>query len=401
MDLRRLSAPIVAAAAAAAGCSEPLSACEQSVLPQCDVEDEACQAALGEHVACARGVAAPAEPLLFTFLGAAEFDARYGAAALAPDDTVACLTIAELWPIKATRDTPEATALFDAARRAVVVVDTSATTAILRAIVQGQRDVELGGFQAWRQANARTYDQGVALDALFAGEGWLYGDVAAYKTSAREDAELRRIVDANLEDYTDAAHEFYAYARSSSFDLFQLGPHFAAFGARFALKTFLARDPGALAEAFARPVRSGAELIRGRLTDKEPAVPEDLAVVPAPFTRRSSEQLGAWAYYSLLARADPPPPPQPYMAAPDVEAQRFADVAGRWAGDRFDCYTDPSTGEPLIVWDLAFDPTVSLDPFTITDPTLATWRWVERENSLTLVAGFDEAIVQAIADGLP
>ncbi len=401
MQLLLWFAPLVVVAAAAHGCSEPLSSCEQSVLPSCDVADAACQAALGEHVACARGVVAPAEPLDFKFISVGEFEARYGAEMLLADDLTQCLAIAELWPFAPAKEGFEATARFDTMRREVAIAEPTATDAILRAIVQGQRDAELGGFGAWRQAHGGTIDQEAALDALFAGEGQLFADIAALKTVAREDAELRKVVDVALEDYDELVRGFYGYARSREFTIVQLAGHMPAFGARFALKTYLAQDPGALAGAYARPVHSGAELIRGLVLDAPPVEPEAPAVVPGPYTLRTSQRLGAWAYYSLLARVDPPPPPSSPFSEPYDESDRFAAVAGRWAGDRFDCYTDPSTGDPLVVWDVAFDPTVSLDDFTITQPTLATWRWVERENSLTLVIGFDEAVVVSIADGLP
>lgn len=47
---------IVAAIVCLAACGEaPLSRCEESVLPDCDPQDTACQTALHEHVACVRG----------------------------------------------------------------------------------------------------------------------------------------------------------------------------------------------------------------------------------------------------------------------------------------------------------------------------------------------------------
>lgn len=382
------------------GCGDPLSACEQSVLPTCDVHEADCQQALHEHVACVRGVAPAAEPPTFSFITPSEFAARYAALPVFADDMVTCLELAGLSPIDPAGEALDATAVFDPDFRAVVVADPADVRPILRAIVQAQRDAELGGVNAWRLEHGATFDQASALDALFAGEAWLFGDAAALKTKAREDADFRRLVDASLEDYDDAVRELYAYARSSSYGLRQVERHFHAIGARFALKTFLAQNPGALEEAYARPVRSGAELIRGRLTETPPATPTSAPMVPPAFGLRASERLGAWAYYSLLARVDPPPAPQPYTGEPDVEPQRFADVAGRWAGDRFDCYTEAISGDPLIVWDLALDPTVELAPFTITAPTFVTWRWVEREDSLTLVAGLDEALVQSIVDAL-
>ena len=383
-----------------AACGEPLTSCEQSVLPTCDAREVDCQRALHEHVACARGVAAGEDAPTFSFLTPAEFDARYGASTSLPAEMVQCLEIAELWPFKPANDPQGTTALFDPDFRAVVVVDGTAASSILGAVAQAQRDAELGGFAAWRSEHAATIDQASALDALFAGEGRLFGDVAAFKTTPRDDAALRELVDTRLEDYDDAVRDLYAYARSDSYNLPQVDRHFPAIGARFALKTYLAQQPGALEEAYARPVRSAAELIRGRLTDTPPAGPPATATVPSSYTLRGTERLGAWAYYSLLARLDPPPPPQPYMEVTDVEPQRFGDVAGRWAGDRFDCYADAINGTPLVVWDLAFDPTVELAPFEITEPTIATWRWVEREDSLTLVVGLDEALVRSIVDGL-
>lgn len=236
---------------------EPLTSCEQSVLPTCDAREADCQRALHEHVACARGVAAGEDLPTFSFLAPAEFAAR-------------C----------------------------------DASTSLSAEMVQAQRD------------------------------------------------------DARLDDYDEAVRDLYAYARSDSYTLPQVDRHFPAIGARFALKTCLAQQPGALAEAY------------------------------------------AWAYYSLLACLDPPPPPQPYEEVNDVEPPRFAAVSGRWAGDRFDCYADAINGTPLVVWDLAVDPTVELGPFAISESTLATWRWVEREDSLTLVVGLDEAAVQSIVDGL-
>lgn len=383
-----------------AACGDPLTSCEQSVLPTCDAREADCQRALHEHVACARGVAAGEDVPTFSFLTPAEFAARYDVSTSLPAEMVQCLEIMELWPLGPVNDPLDATAVFDPDFRAVVVADGAAVSSILGPVVQAQRDAELGGFAAWRLEHGATFDQASALDALFAGEGRLFGDVAAFKTTPRDDAALRELVDTRLEDYDDAVRDLYAYARSDSYNLPQVDRHFPAIGARFALKTYLAQQPGALEEAYARPVRSGAELIRGRLTDTPPVEPQATATVPSSYTLRETERLGAWAYYSLLARLDPPSPPQPYEEVNDVEPQRFADVAGRWAGDRFDCYADAISGTPLVVWDLAFDPTVELGPFQITESTLATWRWVEREDSLTLVVGLDQAVVQSIVDGL-
>jgi hypothetical protein len=394
----RLSCILVLAGLPA--CSDSLSRCEQSVLPTCDPHEADCRRALHEHVGCARGVAVDAEPPEFEFIGESEYLARYSAQPQPADDMARCLRVAGLWPYDPILEGIPASARFDRQFRRVVVADAEDTTAILAAIVQAQRDAELGGFSTWRLEHGQTFDRASALDALFAGEARLYGDIAALKTTPRDDDDFRAYVRNKLDGYEPAESEFFTYARSRRHDYRYVGAHFDAFAASFALAGFLAGDTAELEDAYARPIRTAAELVRGRLTDTPPVEP-GAPPLPAGYTGRASDRLGAWMYFTFITRVDPleAPGPNPWDPQVDGTPQRFADVAGLWAGDRFDCAID-EFGNTLVVWEIAKDPKVEFPPFAITRGTGAHWEYIERDDRLTLVGGNDTDVVIELADSL-
>lgn len=388
------------ALAALSACNDPLSRCEQSVLPTCDPHEADCRLALHEHVGCARGVAVEPEPPEFEFIGADAYLARYSARPEPAEDMARCLLITGLWSYDPIVESIPASARFDRQFRRVVVADPEDTTALLAAIVQAQRDAELGGFSTWRLEHGQSFDRASALDALFAGEARLYGDIAALKTTARDDDDFRKYVRNKLDGYETAQGEFFTYARSRKHDYRNVAAHFDVFAADFALAGFLVGDTSELEGAYARPLRTTAELVRGRQTDTLPVEP-DAPALPAGYTGRASDRLGAWMYFTFLTRVDPIelPGPNPWDPQVDGTPQRFADVAGLWAGDRFDCAID-EFGNALVVWQIAKDPRVEFPPFAITRGTGAHWEYIDREDRLTIIGGNDSDVVIELADSM-
>lgn len=376
-----------------------LEPCEESVLPTCDPREADCQRDLHAHVACVRDGDQASEPPAFEFVSKDEYMARYNSLPSPSEDAMECLGLTSLWPHEyvQTFEDIDATARFDVERRQVVVVDSAQAKdvqiPILRAIAQAQRDGELGGFVEWRAEHGLTSDQTDALDALFFGEGWFFGDAAALKTEAEADEDFHKRLAKELKDYEPAERELFQYTRSLRFDYRYVNLRLPVAGARFALKNFLADNPGATDEAFARPVASTAELIRRRLTDTPPAAPNTPYELPPGFGLRAPDRLGAAMYFNFLMHVDP-------IDADNVdfeERKRYFDVAGRWMGDRFDCARD-GAGTPLVVWEFAFDPGVELELFEMTRNAPGEWQVLENEDSLILVSSYsDEIVAQVIA----
>lgn len=329
-------------------CGDPpdLDECEALALADCDIREAACQEHYSAVLRCVRGDDQPTPTL--TVLSEEAYKQRYADGGGPPGEATAldrALALVGLLPDAPPGEWVVPAARYDFEAREVVVVDTGAVRAQLRAISQAHADAAVD----FLALETDSDDQEVASVGLFLGETIFYGDAAYYKTAAETAEAFRGRIADNLYyglEQTDAM----LVARLPDYDYRALGTAFAVgFGADAVLAAWLEGGPAAVRAGYDPLVRSAAQILEYALGEprelamiEPPRLPPELAVVAA-------DRLGPWLLHAIEMRALGVSEDTPVSLDFDLASQ----VLANWRGDALFVVEDAAAGAVGLVLTVA------------------------------------------------
>lgn len=211
--------------------------------------------------------------------------------------------------------------------------------------------------QALREQHGSTFDRFMGLRAATEGEADLYTLFASLEL----DNVSKRQVDwsATFAQYTGRSLELAQQSETPSLDALRLFPY--SFGSRMAWNAWEDGGPAAVSDLLTTPPDSAREVMGpykgGRYgTENRDAelLPRAVPILPGHTYLGGSAQ-GAWLYNAMLQRVGGSP-------------QEWDRSSEELAADYLSIFRNDTTGEPVAVWRLLFEPSVT--------PTFAgRWRW--------------------------